>query len=308
MKDRLFQEKEEMKMKKLLVLILTLTISVSLIACASNQRTDSESSDSSVSTANLSIDELTETPTENLTEDEGHLSSVDVNNEISFYQVPDTWINNHNGFYLQRENAYYYLSNTLPYSDQTSNCGYRALVEGERYMYYEEGGNNTKLSCGEIPIPIIRSDEKIRQYSNGDVFPLALYPANFTGYTIGAFHPARKEVYDLYDFSSGTSLESSKDIIVCGQDGIPVENMRDLEYNQEYIISWYIGTNYYEKSMVANCSCYDEKELEYIYTTEGDLTKNGYVEYDISQVPSGKYILGTKAAYGYAGHIIIEID
>lgn len=75
-------------------------------------------------------------------------------------------------------------------------------------MYYEEGGNNTKLSCGEIPIPIIHSDEKIRQYSNGDVFPLALYPADFTGYTIGAFHPTLKEVYDLYDFSSGTSILS----------------------------------------------------------------------------------------------------
>lgn len=156
-------------------------------------------------------------------------------------------------------------------------------------------------SCGELPIPILESDDEVVYYSLSNVSEIGLRSVKSIGFSI-CMNPQydRKgiRVLDYY----GKDVESPiKDIIqfdsydssaiqIEDSDGNVVDDIMNLTYGEDYTVYWYEGTVYKELIMPAVCSCYEvTDDLEYYIP--GELTKEGYATYDLSTVEPGIYLV-----------------
>ena len=72
-------------------------------------------------------------------------------------------------------------------------------------------------------------------------------------------------------------------------DGNPVEDYFNLQYGEKYNAHWFEGTSYIEKEMFADCKVFELPSNDSYVAIEGTLTKNGYMEYDLSSLEPGIY-------------------
>ncbi len=135
--------------------------------------------------------------------------------------------------------------------------------------------NQTVISLIDADAITLESGDKLIKYDLGTPPSLKLYPAEQNGYTVAI---------------SGYDRQYVSDPILSDKDGNEVEDWYNLEYGAEYTVSWYEGTQYYEVVYPAISRVYqysedksEAVELEPIYT------KEGYVEYDTSNLEPGLY-------------------
>ena len=88
-------------------------------------------------------------------------------------------------------------------------------------------------------------------------------------------------------------MYNGNNLVISDSDGNPVDDPFNLEYGEIYTVSWFEGTQYHETNLAATSKCYvdtDGKPNFFdAYEIPGELTKEGYAEYDLSEIPAGLY-------------------
>ena len=160
------------------------------------------------------------------------------------------------------------------------------------YIYDETKSNSHEyMTIGDIPwIEIKRSDE-IRGYNTTE---LRLYNAELYGNTICCkiYSSDLHYLYEPYCVEP-YSYNKMTQFQVSDKNGNVANDLRKLDYNEEYLVSWYEGTQYRELKMNANCYFYTYEGIdsEFAYEINGELTKNGYCVFDLNNVEPGYYAL-----------------
>ncbi|MBQ7245300.1 MAG: hypothetical protein IJS33_00040 [Firmicutes bacterium] len=172
------------------------------------------------------------------------------------------------------------------------------------YRPYSIDGSDALMSLEELCVPVYTVGDKILMYSSsGDLPKLNLHEMNFHGYTIPVVEESAN--YKIFE-PGGKSTPLRKDKInnfsVTDSNGQAIEDISSLTYGEVYTVSWYEGTQYCEVNLVANCGNYIMLDDYNYLTIEGTLTKEGYMEFDISNVAPGLYAVPTSGG----GLIIIE--
>ena len=118
--------------------------------------------------------------------------------------------------------------------------------------------------------------------------------------------------YDILDDEQGASFLFSDNVEIKDSKGnviSDIPSIYNLNEGEDYIVSWYEGTQYREVTLPADSKYYvlardrlDDPE----YIVSGTLTKDGYAEYVISGVESGTYVVTNADNGGYHGLITIE--
>ena len=196
------------------------------------------------------------------------------------------------GIFLIRDGKYYSLDGSIP--SKATNFDYGRLVQSG-LLLYTTTTREDMISFGDVPVPVLMDSDKIVMFSTGgDVPQLPVMRMAFKGYTIPLIREGSViRMYNLDDHTENNYIERRKDKInnlsVCDSAENVVPDERDLERGMTYTISWFSGTQYEETTLVANCNYYVvEQGAEYKYL-DGALTKNGYVEFDLSDFPAGLY-------------------
>ena len=161
------------------------------------------------------------------------------------------------------------------------------------FMYDDNAGF---VSYGDIEIPVLEKGSKVIYYSNSNVPTLRLKEVKFSGYSVCVIeNDSNKEITDVYGNKSySTASRDIKNVEVTDSKGKTVDNYHDLERGQYYTVSWFEGTTYREIKVPADGRYYtiaDGDIWNWDYEIEGKLTKEGYAEYDLSDVPSGIYLI-----------------
>lgn len=200
-----------------------------------------------------------------------------------------------NGAYLIRDEKIYSLNSSVNSNIANFHYGYVSLIGGS-ILYWGQAGQ-MMISFGDVPIPVLQESDKIVMYSDeGDVPTLGLRQVEFVGYTIPI--TVNNLYYYIYDLSIRTSdaMEGLKrrninNFSVSDSEGTLIDDWRSgLEYGAEYTVSWFQGTQYNERTLVADSRYYENANDERI-TLEGTLTRDGYVEFNLSELPAGLYAL-----------------
>ena len=199
------------------------------------------------------------------------------------------------GAYLLRGEKLYTLNST-------NNAKGRRY---ELYWPYFIGDSYALMSFEELCVPVFTTGDKIVMYSSsGDLPELNLYEMNFHGYTIPVVDESAK--YRIIEpGGKGTPLRKDKinNFSITDSNGQAIEDISSLIYGEMYTVSWYEGTQYCEVNLVANCGNYTVLDRYNYLTIEGALTKEGYMEFDISNVAPGLYAV---PIISDGGLIIIE--
>ena len=83
--------------------------------------------------------------------------------------------------------------------------------------------------------------------------------------------------------------------------------MRDLGYGTMYTLSWFEGTEYHEVKAPATCRVYKVDEAGRIIIPKSMNKDKGWAEYDLSQVPAGKYVVEGTTEYWHGVGAIIDV-
>lgn len=224
--------------------------------------------------------------------------------DIDIFLVDESFVKNNQGFYKKDGEKYYTLYGFCPLETITSECiGFKD--DYWTWLYGDVPNENEIVTYGEVPILSFEKDDRIVAYSSNKVPELRLLPADLHGYTpcIQKGPLGGLTSYSFVDLRNNSRIQKRSDDIqklqVQDMNSNVLDDYRNLEKGSKCIVSWYEGTEYSEISMEANSLCYDFTYDNKIIV-EGTLTKNGYAEYDLSDVPSGKYYTGS-------GGSIIEI-
>ena len=159
--------------------------------------------------------------------------------------------------------------------------------------------SNTLTSAGDFPVFQVKCGEQLRLYAtNGVPTELKLTSADFYGYTIMAtevnfFAPMDEHTHVNGTFASETGISN---VQIADLNGNPVDDVRDLEYGQEYIYSWFKGTQYDEKQMIANSKTFILDSSSNI-SLSVEPTKEGYFVADTSELPLGFYAINRQALF-----------
>ena len=281
-------------MKKVLSIILLLSLIV-LTSCSQPKTVDQ-------SDKSLSNNGVTSSRDFNTNETSGSQSSKSTVNKQTEVKSTESDLNNQylnrlietgepkGAFYLKRNNTLFSLNHANDYVAE-STAG-----TARNPFYLSE--DSKVIVCNTLNyIPSFEPNDKIVSYSDNIVLKLTLSKADFAGYTLCTL---KKDAggggyYHFIIYQNGTY---SEDIMIKNGDvhGVDknekeVESRFGLTQGEEYTVYWYEGTKYHEYKMKADYPYYqvhDKKSDDY-YEIEGTLTKNGYAEYDISNIPAGIY-------------------
>ena len=218
--------------------------------------------------------------------------------------------NSENNFFLLRDGRNYSLGaidyemaeTYLPYSLNVYNgecCStYSGIVKSIPGGFF---------SLGEVPVPVIGEGDKIVSYSSENVPVLRLLKANYYGCAVRLeTNPGYDNLLDrraeAYWLDPGTTE-------VRDSGGDLVEDIYNLNEGDEYMVSWYEGTQYNELSLPADSKFYvleGGSTGRADYEIDGALTKDGYAEYDLSGVSPGIYAVVN--GYDLSTHALIIIE
>ena len=163
------------------------------------------------------------------------------------------------------------------------------------------------FSYGNIPVPVIEEGDKVVSYSSRGVPELMLKKLDFYGYAIRL--KTFSKGYIIIDDAIGSVTLPFDGTEVVDSSGETVDDIYDLNEGEQYIVSWYEGTQYKEASLPADSRFYVPERGRMgdpEYEIEGTLTKDGYAEYDLSAVESGTYMIISGNDRDCQGLITIE--
>lgn len=224
--------------------------------------------------------------------------------QFEMYEVSEDWVATHNNrsCILERDGKLYGVNTVLPgYIVEKYNIGWQYGMpssDGLTGLWMSDGkvdaptnASGTLTSAGDFPVFQVKRGEQLRIYAIDEIpTELELTSANFYGYTIMATQVNFFAPMDEHTHVSGTfaSKIGISNVEITDLGGNPVEDVRNLEYGQEYIYSWFEGTQYGEKRMLANSKTFvlnfsDEISLPL------ELTKNGYCVADTTGLALGFY-------------------
>ena len=203
------------------------------------------------------------------------------------YLIKEEELIPHSGFVLQTGNNLYCLGRNYPKGGNWFDVD----------LYLEDNGILISF-YPDRQMPVWHSDDTVRYYSSGgNTIPnLVLNKRSFYGYSIRAYtSDLGSGCYEFHMYTEEKTRESIRldhfDTSLVDSEENNVEDMHDLEKGEECTAFWYEGTQYHEVLLPANYPCYVSDENEGSIEIEGTLTKNGYAEYDLSEVPDGLYSL-----------------
>lgn len=284
-------------MKKVLSIILLLSLIV-LTSCSQPKTVDQ--SDNSLSNNGMTSSQYSKNNTKETSGSQNSKSTVNKQTEVKSTESDSNnqYLNkmikkgdpDGGGFYLKRNNTLY----TLRQSNDSVTESPSASAKNPFYLSEKD----KVIVCNTSNyIPSFEPNDKIVYYSNTTVPKFSLSKADFTGYTICANknETGGSGFYYFVVFQNGTYSEEVRtwdyDVHVVDKNEQEVESRFGLTQGEEYTVYWYEGTKYHEYKMKADYPFYqihDKKSDDY-YEIEGTLTKNGYAEYDISDIPAGIY-------------------
>lgn len=283
-------------MKKVLSIILLLSLIV-LTSCSQPKTVDQ--SDNSLSNNEMTSSQYSKNNTKETSGSQSSKSTVNNQTEVkstesdSSNQLLNRLIvkgDPGSGFYLKRNNILFSL---YPSNDSVKES---ASASARNPFYLSEKDKVIVCNTSNY-IPSFEPNDKIVYYSDSTVPKFTLSKADFTGYTICANknETGGSGFYYFVVFQNGTYSEEVRtwdyDVHVVDKNEQEVESRFGLTQGEEYTVYWYEGTKYHEYKMKADYPFYqihDKKSDDY-YEIEGTLTKNGYAEYDISNIPAGIY-------------------
>ena len=232
--------------------------------------------------------------------------------QFEMYVIDEDWIAEHNNgvCILERDGKLYGVNTVLPgYIVEKYNIGWQYGMpssDGVTSLWMSDGkidvptnASNTLTSAGDFPVFQVKCGEQLRLYAtNGVPTELKLTSADFYGYTIMAtevnfFAPMDEHTHVNGTFASETGISN---VQIADLNGNPVDDVRDLEYGQEYIYSWFKGTQYDEKQMIANSKTFILDSSSNI-SLSVEPTKEGYFVADTSELPLGFYAINRQALF-----------
>lgn len=321
-------------MKKILVVLIVLSMTLGLLAGCTSGRTTS-------TVPPVSTTEQQPTETSN-NESNGGNGEVEGNGEIEGTgdigvsgenledDVPEevedpleifrtTWeiAERNNGLYLLKGEKIYNLNNRL--KELTPGVNYPPALMWEEvgtavgykmqyYNNYSGTRDNRRMSVGEVPVVAVDRNDEIIAFSDSDVpavwlRPIArispsIYVRDWTDDII---------VCNLNSFEHIVISSSLKNVVIKDSQGREMEyegkeSFKDLEPGEEYSICYFEGTRYVEFSTLVD-STYYECDSDGQIELEASLTKEGYAQYDFSEIPGGIYCIDSGVGIG----VIVEI-
>ena len=240
---------------------------------------------------------------------------------LAMLEVSEEWARNKKGRYLLRGDKYYSLIGILDTAkSQKYNVGWRNGYSGGAVGYMSFKISNSpnasdfrpryvgSLSIGDISVPTLEKDDKIVSFGSTT---LRLYRVQSDTYSVnvwdsdGSMYLMTEDDYDVNKIPMITSVNIDT-LTITDENGNAVEDIRDLEYEKKYIVSGFKGTDYVEKEMVADSSCYVVDREDSI-ELEGELDKSSYAVYDFSNIPSpGLYAIGDGSGGDMYGFLRIK--
>jgi len=178
-------------------------------------------------------------------------------------------------------------------SPKADEYGVGFAIKDEREIYYIDRRKSEEgyiIAIGDFEIPVLKEGDKFVVYSTKMPGEQAFAKTNFYGYGLPILDS--ESIYSLYEPGvDGLFLDKYKidGFGIEDMNGNPVEDYFNLQYGEKYKAHWFEGTSYIEKEMLANCKVYELPEKDMFTVVEGTLTKNGYMEYDLSGLEPGIY-------------------
>jgi len=240
-------------------------------------------------------------------------SYTDVLDPYGMYKVPEEWAAERGGLFVERETGLYTVGNLVPrYNLETYGVGYsygdNSTEDGLLYItdntsnWSEENAPTViqpaTVAIGDFPVLQVSRNEQLHYFGDAKE-TLKLSKTGDSTYTIPAGYRGKyAPIIDQVFYERPTKGHTS----VVDMDENVVSDVRNLEYGEDYKYEWFEGTDYYEQQFTANCRCYDRRDIV-DYKISGELTKFGYVAFDISGLEPGFYIF----YYRDGGDAVFEI-
>ena len=303
-------------LKKIYMVIIVGMVVVSMVGCDKDKEDQSSKTtigDIKKSSTVAGFDTKVETPIEASDTSEGIVVENTVSNKnassdpFGMYLVPEGWAQY--GLFMEKDGKLYSMDSTVPVSViDEYGVGVRAGKEvKEANLYLMDSGkvgilptNTPKayVSAGDVPLLKVSKSDKVIAYG---IQRIELTETSFAGYTIDAHERAFGSLefmptidHTLIPTDGEIANQSKHDFGIFDANENQVEDFRNLTYGEEYTFTWYSGTECHQIVKVADCHCYpiDESVSAKTYTIKGSLTKNGYAEFDLSEVDPGIYTCG----------------
>lgn len=285
-----------------IVSVLMAVVLVFMLAACGGGTTTSEPINTGTSEVQSTVNE-NDVPTESSEPNVEPTTVEDDADPLGALLITEEYARENSSICLLKDGKLYSLSYFSQYRPdyEYGDAGIR-LERNNIYMYTsflldEDDGFS---SCGVVPIPVMDDQSKIVLYSDNTVSKLRLLQVERRGFSICLSKNASNIA--LLDLESGDWISSQSrkmsNLKVYDTNDNVIDDYHDLEYGQKCMVSWYEGTQYYELPMEAICNYYvlpNGNTSVNSYETEGILTKEGYAEYDVSDVAPGLYMV---ASYG----------
>lgn len=226
--------------------------------------------------------------------------SSDLNDEYGMFVVPENKIEE--GFFVERNGKLYSISSYVG-TDVIDKYGVGfEVVSGTGIAtLFRRDYNEMKLptenkfcfiTAGDIPIMQVKKSEEIRSYGSNTT--LSIMPSEFIGYTIDVISHVTEIPsidHNLSQKSAGIATDRKEQVgVYAGEE--QVADVRNLNYGQEYVFSWFHNTQYHEYKMKAVCKAfkgYSPYDTDGLIKLEGELDKNGYARFNLSELDPGLY-------------------
>lgn len=288
-----------------LVLGLVLFLVLALTGCSSSSSSSSVAS--STSTVAPSVPTAGTTTVE-AAEEEEEIIEAAATEEVIEEEEPDPWADmivddGVEGVFLLRDGIKYTLMMEKPIQkNEVHRIGSYVSQSGQIRFYETLGSGNDVTCCGDFDILSIAEGDKVIGVFSA-IPELKVLPVNFYGYGVGV---DERGEYGFYLYSEEWEyINGHSNLEMRSSNGSVIADYNNLEYGEEYALSWFEGTQYYERTgLLATNRVYHYDTVsnlsDYI-SIESELTKEGYVVYDTSALAPGIY-----RVFLYGGYIVGE--
>lgn len=312
-----------MKMRRLLSLVLAVVLLSSLCACGGGSGITANDSESAAADTDYVGQRIPEPVTPEPIPTPTPEPTVEPTDPYDVLKMDEAarsyWASRGGNIYLRKNGNYYSLNCGI--TEENANKYQVGLNSGSKnviHTYAYDSVRDHYISLGNIPTITVEAGDMI--VGEGRT-TFQLTPAIFLGYTIRAVTYPDGQYCVLYlspNESVNIKTGSVKQFEMVDSQGnklpqiqayrnknIYIPDFTNLIQDEAYTISWFEGTTYYEYEMVADSPYYEIVGSNFqvnpnIISIEGELHKEGYASFDLSDVSPGLYYTG-------AGGIFITI-
>ena len=213
------------------------------------------------------------------------------------------------GYYVLRNGKNYATGGYVSYS-QVKGSGIGAVdnIAIDQAKLYSGWNDGSAVSMGDVPILTVNDSDTLIRYDQTfcTLIPYDGTPITSIRYSVIkpysdvllAVFPEGKdmETYHVDHMQQAQIEDTTGRVCVADILNNPPSN---LERGKEYILSFFIGMDYYEFPSVADSWYYPSPRSGDMIELQGTLVKGGYVTFDLSNVPAGLYRLAGSVNAGF---------